>query len=369
MAESDDEKNDVRNVVEDSHVFKNMKQPTPSITHHHQQQYASKWDLVDHNSVSSVVEIDNNNNATGRRNINTNTVPTNDIQHHTVPQTYPLKRTDKFIYDNLYKLEDEQYARVDTLSHQRTTNKPFDTKIVQHKPYGQQNANQLRTTNNQQDINKPPSYATNDNINHTPPKHTNTPKTDILILMDSNRKFINFDNLFVSEKVQVVACGNVANAIQCVTHRNFIVPKSVYIHLGTNDLNQVSPGEYLSALGDLVQRLGDMGCEVFISELLPRKDGNRPLTDKVNHMIRQLVPEGNLIPHPDITHDHLHDDVHLRNNINNGEKLSGTQLLARDFYFKRYNKEPIDSRISRSLPGDHRRPRSRPNSKNRLPGQ
>ena len=202
-------------------------------------------------------------------------------------------------------------------------------------------------------------------------KHKQTaapPKIDVLVLMDSNRKFINFDNLFVNEKVQVIACGNVKYATQYVSHRDFVVPKSVYIHLGTNDLNRMSPGDYLHALSELVNMLSSKGSVVFVSELLPRKDGNQPLTDKVNKMMRQLIPEENRIPHPAITHDHLHDEVHLRNNVNEGEKLSGTQLLARDFYIKRYNKEPIDSRISRSLPGDYRKPRSRPTSKNRTHG-
>ena len=108
----------------------------------------------------------------------------------------------------------------------------------------------------------------------------------------------------------------------------------------------------------------DKGCTVYVSELLPRKDGNQGLSDPVNDMLHNLVPEGNRISHPTITHAHLYDEVHLRRNINEGEKYSGAQLLAIDLYRAVYKTVPMDSRISRSLSGDRRS-----SSRNRLTGR
>ena len=120
---------------------------------------------------------------------------------------------------------------------------------------------------------------------------------------------------------------------------------------------------------DVYVCLGNMGSSVFVSELLPRDDVLRPLSDKVNEILRQIVPDSNMIPHPNISHAHLYDAVHLRNNPLSGERYSAVQLFARDFYISRYQKEPLDSRISRSLSGDHGKPRSRSNSRSRTHGQ
>ena len=206
----------------------------------------------------------------------------------------------------------------------------------------------------------PSTTAVNNvNIGHTNTQSKHIKQHDILVLMDSNRKHINFDNLFVNDKVRVVACGNVEHASVFVHERLEYLPKTVLIHLGTNDLNVVSPQQYLSALLDLVQYLESKGCKVLVSELLPRTDGNRGMTDKVNIMLKDLFPEISRIPHPNISHAHLYDEVHLRRNVNNGDQFSGVQLLSIDFYRAVYHCDPMGSRISRSLGGDHRRPSSR----------
>ena len=214
--------------------------------------------------------------------------------------------------------------------------------------------------------NIPKSLASANPSSHNHKNHTSSEaRPDIGIFMDSNRRDINFDNLFLNEKVVVNACGTTKYALKLVNQSNFVVPETSYIHLGTNDLNHSSPEEYLSSLSDLVRCLSEKGSDVYVSELLPRLDDNLPLTDKVNSRIRQLFPKELVIPHPRISHTHLYDEVHLRRNTNEGEKYSGVQLLAIDFYFSRYGKEPMDSRISRSLGGDLKKPRSRSNSRNR----
>ena len=139
--------------------------------------------------------------------------------------------------------------------------------------------------------------------------------------------------------------------------------------MGTNALIHVTPEDYLDSLGKLIGSLRNMDSSVFVSELLPRDDNLRPLSDEVSGTLRQIVPDSNRIPHPNISHAYLYDAVHLRNKALPGERFSAVQLFARDFYISRYQKEPLDSRISRSLSGDHGKPRSRSNSRNRTHGQ
>ena len=219
-----------------------------------------------------------------------------------------------------------------------------------------------------------PKVATYDNIGYKEMDGTRTSaresrkpasntQPDILVLMDSNRRFINFESLFPDEKVQVQACGTVEHAFN-VVEKMPVIPKTVLIHLGTNDLNVVTPEEFIHALDNLTQYLSQEGCNVFISELLPRTDDNRGLCEPVNRRIHDLVPESNRIPHPKITHTHLHDEVHLRRNVNPGDKFSGVQLLAADLYKGIYNRDPIESRIAR-IGGDSRKTLQ----KNRSPGR
>ena len=221
------------------------------------------------------------------------------------------------------------------------------------------------------DGDNPPSAATHpsskDHHQH-PTEHQLPERPDISIFMDSNRRHINFDNLFVGKKVQLIPCGTVKYALKAVHDPKFKAPKTAIIHLGTNDINQGPPQDFFKSLEELLDFLISKGTAVFVSELLPRTDGHKPLVDQVNANLKVFITTdptqtSKLIPHPHISHNHLFDEVHLRHDPIEGEKRSGTQLLAVDLYLSQYGKEPMDSRISRSLKGDQRNQRSRSNSR------
>ena len=67
--------------------------------------------------------------------------------------------------------------------------------------------------------------------------------------------------------------------------------------------------------------------------------------------------------HREIHHQHLFDKVHLRKSVLKGERYSGVQLLARDFYRALIGTDPQDSRITMSLSGDLPRRKFRDDSK------
>ena len=262
-------------------------------------------------------------------------------QNHDYPDTkYDTNNYNNFNNNNNYDKGDDKKVHKHQAEHNRNNNTQREQYI-----YGNLHNTDDYTTNRVQPL----------------------PRPDIGIFMDSNRRDINFDNLFVNEKVKVIPCGTVIYALKIVHQRDFVAPKTAIIHLGTNDINHGTPEEFLEALKDLVHYLSEKGSVVYVSELLPRTDGNKPMTVKVNALLRDVIPMKHLIPHPHITYDHLYDEVHLRHNPNDGEKYSGTQLLAADFYRCQYGKDPMDSRISRSR-GDQRKPRKRSNSRNRSVG-
>ena len=139
----------------------------------------------------------------------------------------------------------------------------------------------------------------------------------------------------------------------------------VFIHLGTNDLREMSPTDFVMNLGNLVQYItSNISSEVYVSEILPRADEFRESTIDVNRLLAKHVAENNRVTHREIHHQHLFDKVHLRKSVLKGERYSGVQLLARDFDRALIGTDPQDSRITMSLNGDlPRRFKSRDDSK------
>ncbi|KAL7853092.1 hypothetical protein SRHO_G00188770 [Serrasalmus rhombeus] len=60
--------------------------------------------------------------------------------------------------------------------------------------------------------------------------------TKIIILMDSNGKFLNEQQLFPDNKVAKVWCARTTDALQLLTHSISGKPDHIIIHTGTNDL-------------------------------------------------------------------------------------------------------------------------------------
>ena len=103
---------------------------------------------------------------------------------------------------------------------------------------------------------------------------------------------------------------------------------------------------------------------MYVFEILPRADEFRESSIAVNRLLAKHVADSNRVTHREIYHQHLFDKVHLRKSVLKGERYSGVQLLARDFYRALIGTDPQDSRITMSLSGDlPRRFKSRDDSK------
>ena len=109
------------------------------------------------------------------------------------------------------------------------------------------NRNYSKSSNNENNDNTDNTYHNNNNTSdnlhsdHENRSREQHRQPDILVLMDSNRRDINFENLFCKDKVQVMACGTVEHAAKVVKDKLRSLPKTVLIHLRTNDLNKMSP--------------------------------------------------------------------------------------------------------------------------------
>ncbi len=184
-------------------------------------------------------------------------------------------------------------------------------------------------------------------------RRTNTrKKKKILVLMDSNRNNINFENLFHDDDVHIEPCGTVQYARGVVASMK-TRPDVILVHLGTNDLKSHTPGEFFNNLTNLVSDISNKwDGKVIVSDILPRCDKFEEKVTPTNTLLAHSIPISNRVIHDEISRIHLHDKVHLSRNVSPNNKYSGTQLLAKGFYRSVYGRDPIDSRISRSLNGD-----------------
>ena len=195
-------------------------------------------------------------------------------------------------------------------------------------------------------VNQQPSQLSSDrqsNANYQPdrpPPAQTQSKPKLTVVMDSNRKSIDFRQLFPNFDVQVLPSGTIEWARRAIQKINS--PDVVILHMGTNDLdNGLSGDECAKGLMDLASELRSShpNAVVHISNLLPRKDGLNDACTRANEVLNSQF--ASTIRHPDIlSQNHLYDDRHLNRYRMKGEALTGTQLFSKSLYCRITNSQP-----------------------------
>ena len=68
-------------------------------------------------------------------------------------------------------------------------------------------------------------------------------KSDIIILMDSNKKFLDKNKLFPKEKVYIVACPTIGKGHEILQQTKFLENHTIIIHTGVNNIETQSAEE------------------------------------------------------------------------------------------------------------------------------
>ncbi|KAK1886722.1 Platelet-activating factor acetylhydrolase IB subunit beta like [Dissostichus eleginoides] len=145
-------------------------------------------------------------------------------------------------------------------------------------------------------------------MNTTPSPQTNTTphpsrpaqqrgKPDIVILIDSNGKFIDENKLFPTHTVAKIWCPNTQHAMDLLSEQQLGSPSHIIIHTGSNDLR--SQQERVSeSLRGVIEKASTTfpNSRVVMSTLLPRKDLHHP-QDQQQH-VQRLYPEAQRPPGP-----------------------------------------------------------------------
>ncbi|XP_048015835.1 uncharacterized protein LOC125248181 isoform X1 [Megalobrama amblycephala] len=148
----------------------------------------------------------------------------------------------------------------------------------------------------------------------TSPAHPPEPDPDVLLLMDSNGKFLDPQKLFPHQKVTAKRCSTTGHAQQII--RDFTGhPLCVIIHTGTNDLHSLC-----NNTADAVRKIAETASKKFpesriiISTLLPRRDTPPHIIYSINAEISRrcsALPNVHLVHHQHIGLQHLYDGLHL----------------------------------------------------------
>lgn len=140
------------------------------------------------------------------------------------------------------------------------------------------------------------------------------PDPDVLLLVDSNGKFLDPQKLFPHQKVTAKRCSTTSHAQQII--KDFSgQPSCVIIHTGTNDLHSLH-----NNTADAVRKTAEITSQKFpesrivISTLLPRRDTPPHIIYNINAEISRACsafPNVHLAHHQHISLQHLYDGLHL----------------------------------------------------------
>ncbi|KAJ8349102.1 hypothetical protein SKAU_G00276910 [Synaphobranchus kaupii] len=289
------------------------------------------------------------------------------------PKVYSSIRT---LRDSLAVLEQEfTQFREDTLancsSHTQQANSEVASLLRQHRCEMQElrsamrhleEDNQALRTEHRR-CSTPPHVDT-----HTSTLSPNTPKTskptgqhneaDVIILCDSNGKYLNESRLFPGRKVIKLCCPTTQTALELLSEQRLGHAKHVLIHTGTNDLS-TRRIDVAKALKQVAAKATQEypAAKVTISTLLPRTDVPQRIIHSINAEVSRgcaLLPNVHLAHHRDIRHYHLYDQVHLNK--------EGVKMFARVLKDTALGRTSTSNYSDKRNPAIHRRPPPPPHS-------
>ena len=93
--------------------------------------------------------------------------------------------------------------------------------------------------------------------------------------MDSNRKFINFKELLLTEEEEtnpiVVPCRNIKRAEEILKTNQIDSPHQIIQHIGINNIDTKDIRDTVIKIKILAEAYQSrLNCEVFVSEVTPR---------------------------------------------------------------------------------------------------
>ena len=160
---------------------------------------------------------------------------------------------------------------------------------------------------------------TRPDLNQTPVEQQKPEnEKNMVVIMDSNRKFINFNQLLGGNlkkgKLIVIPCSNITSAEKILESHQIYNPSRILLQIGINDIDNTDPENV--AKDQVTEKFkAKYKCQVYISDLTLRKDGLQDAVKEVNTLIvNKLINNAELIrvDNSNINTNHLYDIRHLK---------------------------------------------------------
>ena len=181
-------------------------------------------------------------------------------------------------------------------------------------------------------------------------------KRKIYIIMDSNRKFINFKEMLLTEEEETnpvfIPCGNIKRAEEILKANQIDSPHRIILQIGINDIDTQDTRDIAAKIKTLAEAdQTRFNCKVFVSEVTPRGDKYNSHVNTINKELRHHLSNSMIkrIGHENLNQSHLHDDSHLRRNKTHGTLLSGVQFFARNLFESITSKPMASQKIQNIL--------------------
>ena len=168
-------------------------------------------------------------------------------------------------------------------------------------------------SNNSLDITRP-------DLNQTPVEQQETPENEknIVVIMGSNRKFINFNQLLGGHlkkgKLIVIPCSNITSAEKILESHQIDNPSRILLQISENDYDNTD-AENVAKDQAAEKFKAKYRCQVYISDITLRKDGLQDAVKETNTLIvNKLINNAELIrvDNSNINTNHLYNIRHLK---------------------------------------------------------
>ena len=200
--------------------------------------------------------------------------------------------------------------------------------------------------------------------------------TKIVLLMDSNRKFNKPKDLLLGsgDKLStIIKTSTAAEIMGIINVLDLSQTQHIILSTGTNDTDDTEVGEIVHLIVDAAEQIHNMypDMNIYVSELLPRKELAQRETAQINKKLVEILPPTiHRITHSNLNSRHMHDDKHvLRKYVqlvidNISKKLTETTGFEKDVpeqdeyyddgYYYRHNKNSHNNRWYREDDEDYR---------------
>lgn len=165
---------------------------------------------------------------------------------------------------------------------------------------------------------------------------------EIVLLCDSNGKYINMRRLFPSSNAVKIKSPHTTSALMNLQKMKTSGLKHLIIHTGTNDITASRTHSVVKGITEVVTKARETfpDTQITLSAILPRSDTPHHIIREINKGLYDAcsnIRNVDIIQHDDISSKHLFDPVHLNK--------KGVSLLA---------KEIKDCVLKRKRPPIHR---------------